>query len=241
MTDFEERLRTAMESSVAGKQPPGNLAEKIRRRHRRHLARVAVAGIAVVVAAVAVVPPTRAALLEGGRATRIVSPAPDVPARGTRPSPHGQYYGCDSQIYGNLGPQWRKGNTQAGPVWLINRGTAPNFKFYNADGTLKAVPVIVMLRDNSTAWVQPSGTEERYFRFLPGFNGTDRYTLHDGKARATFAGCSDQKSMYGNGFTEFYLGVIVAGPRCITLEVRTPGSKQPIPATLTFGKCGTSK
>jgi hypothetical protein len=240
MTDFEERLRTAMESSVAGQQPPGNLAGKIRRRHRRHLARVALAGIAVPVAAVAAVPPTRAALLGGGGAARIVSPVPDAPARAARPRPHGQYYGCDSQTYGNLGPQWRKGSTQAGPIWFINKGIAPSFRFHNPDGTLKAVPLIVMLRDNSTAWVQPSGTGKQYFRFLPGFNGTDRYTLRDGKARATFAGCSEQNSMYGNGFTEFYLGIIVAGPRCITLDVRTPGSRLPIPATLTFGKCGPS-
>ncbi len=131
-------------------------------------------------------------------------------------------------------------STQAGPIWFINKGIAPSFRFHNPGGTLKAVPVIVMLRDNSTARVQPSGTEKRYFRFLPGFNGTDRYTLRDGQATATFAGCSNQNSMYGNGFTEFYLGVIVAGPRCITLDVRTPGRRVPIPATLTFGKCGTS-
>ena len=126
-------------------------------------------------------------------------------------------------------------------MWIINRGIAPNFSFHNPDGTLKAVPIIVMLRDNSTAWVQLAGAGQGYFRFLPRFNGTDRYTLHDGKVSATFASCSDRNSMYGNGFTELYLGVIVAGSRCITLEVRTPGSKQPIPATLAFGKCGTSK
>lgn len=126
-------------------------------------------------------------------------------------------------------------------MWIINQGISPNFSFHNPDGTLKAVPIVVMLRDNSTAWVQPSGAGQGYFRFLPRFNGTDRYTLHDGKVRAAFASCSDQNSLYGNGFTEFYLGVIVAGPRCITLDVRTPGSKRPIPAALAFGKCGTSK
>lgn len=67
MTDFEERLRAAMESSVADQQPPGNLAERVRHRHRRHLVRVAVAGIAAVAAGVAVVPPTGAALLGGGQ------------------------------------------------------------------------------------------------------------------------------------------------------------------------------
>ncbi len=243
MTDFEERLRAAMESAVASEQPPGNLAERIRRRHRRHTARVAIAGIAVVVAAVVAIPPTGAALLGGGGVTpRAAAPTPDAAARAaTRPAPHGQYYGCDSQTFGDLGPQWRRGSTQAGPLWFINKGIAPDFSFYNPDGTLKEVPVIVMLRDNSTAWVEPSGAGKRYFRFLPGFNSTNQYTLRDGTAGATFVGCSDQNSMYGNGFTEFYIGVIVPGPRCVTFDVWTPASKQPIPATLTFGKCSTGK
>lgn len=241
MTDFEERLRAAMELSVAGEQPPSHLIERIQRRHRRHLARISFAGIAIVVAVVAMVPPARAALLGGGRATRAVSPAPDAPGRSGRSAPQGQYYGCDSQAYGNLGQQWRRGSTAAGPLWIINKGIAPNFRFHNLDGTLKAVPLIVMIRDNSTAWIEPSGAGKRYFRFLAGFNSTNRYALHDGKARAAFAGCSDQDSMYGNGYTEFYFGVIVAGPRCITLDVRTPAARKPIPATLAFGKCGTGR
>ena len=241
MTDFEERLRAAMESSVAGEQPPGHLIERVQRRHRRHLARVSFAGIAVVLAVVAIVAPARAALLGGGRAPRAVSPAPGAPGRSARSAPQGQYYGCGSQTYGDLGPQWRRQSTAAGPLWFINKGIAPDFRFHNPDGTLKAVPLIIMIRDNSTAWVEPSGTGKRYFRFLPGFNGTNRYALRDGKARATFAGCSPQDSMYGNGYTEFYLGVIVAGPRCITLDVRTPASVKPAPATLPFGKCGPGR
>ena len=241
MTDFEERLRAAMEGSVAGEQPPGHLIERVRRRHRWHLARVSCAGIAIAMAVVAMIPPARAALLGGGGATRAMLPAPGAPGRSARSAPRGQYYGCDSQTYGDLGQQWRRGSTPAGPMWFINKGIAPDFRFRNPDGTLKAVPLIVMIRDNSTAWVEPSGTGKRYFRFLAGFNGTNRYALRDGKAQATFAGCSDQGSMYGNGYTEFYLGVIVAGPRCITLDVRTPGTRKPVPATLAFGKCGPGK
>src|SRR5215469_16582907 len=56
MTDFERRLRAAMESAVASEQPPGNLVQQIRRRHRRHTARVAVAGTAAVAAVAVLVP-----------------------------------------------------------------------------------------------------------------------------------------------------------------------------------------
>lgn len=249
MTDFEGRLRAAMEATVDSEQPPGNLVEMIRRRHRRHTARLAVAGIAVLAAAAAAVPPAGAALLGGGAAathaaTRAASPTPGTHASRSAPVPHaasgtGQYYGCDSQTDGGLGPHWRRGSTQAGPLWFINKGIAPSFKFHNPDGSLKAVPIIVMLRDNTTARVRPSGAGTRYFRFLSGFNSTNHYTLRDGEAGATFVGCSGQNSMHGSAFTEFYLGIIVAGPRCITLEVRTPASKRPVPATLSFGKCRT--
>src|SRR5690242_6269910 len=56
MTDFERRLRAAMESAVANEQPPGNLVQQVRRRHRRHTARVGVAGAAAVAVVAVLVP-----------------------------------------------------------------------------------------------------------------------------------------------------------------------------------------
>jgi hypothetical protein len=239
MTDFEERLRAAMESSVAGEQPPPELVQRVRRRHRRHIARVAATGIVVMAAVLVAVPLAGAARLGGGIPTRTVAPAPDARALAPTPAVRGQYYGCTSQTFGDLGPRWRQGSTQAGPLWFINKGIAPNFSFHNRNGTLRPIPIIVLVRDNSIAWVQPSGAGKQYFRFLPGLTSMNQYALRDGKAEATFAGCSDQNSMYGSGLTEFYIGVIVRGPRCITLDVRTTATRQPTPARLTFGKCGT--
>ncbi len=61
--------------------------------------------------------------------------------------------------------------------------------------------------------------------------------------RRQYYGCDAQT--YGalapdwrqDGFTEFHIGVIVAGPRCITLAVRTPPNRQPVRTTLRFGRC----
>jgi hypothetical protein len=233
MTGFEDRLRAAMESSVAAEYPPGDLIAQVRRRHRRHKVRLGVAWAAVAVAAAVVAPPARSALLAGGT-TRAAPPA-SAPAT-TRP---GQYYGCAAQTYGSLSPNWRQRAVQAGPLWIINAGIAPDFSFRNPNGTLKGVPLIVMLQGDTTASVTPTAAGEPYLRFLPGFNDTDQYTLRDGQAGATFAGCPAGSSIYGDGFTEFYIGVIVAGPRCITIDVRTPAGRQPFRATLRFGRCGT--
>ena len=65
MADVEGRLRAAMESAVASEQPPGNLTELVRRRHRRYVMRLSVAGAASV-AVVAVLIPAGSRVLGHG-------------------------------------------------------------------------------------------------------------------------------------------------------------------------------
>lgn len=38
--------------------------------------------------------------------------------------------------------------------------------------------------------------------------------------------------------TEYYIGVVVAGPRCVTIDVRTSAGQSAYRATLQFGTCG---
>ncbi|MGH3218131.1 MAG: hypothetical protein ACRDPY_05290 [Streptosporangiaceae bacterium] len=227
MTDFENRLRAAMQSSVAAEDPPANLVAQVRRRHRRHMVRLGVIGVAVAIAAALAVSPARSALLT------------DVTTRTQAPTttPRGQTFGCASQTLGALQSNWRSLAVHAGPLWIINRGIGPGFDFHNPDGTLKAVPLIVLLQDNVTVSVEPTAGGQPYFRFLAGFNATDEYTMSDGLPSATFTACSARAALFGEGLTEYYLGVIVAGPRCITLDVLTSAGQPPHRATLQFGRC----
>jgi len=227
MSDFENQLRAAMESSVAAEHPPANLVAGVRRRHRWHLARLGVIGIAAVIAVALAVPPARSALLRG-TITRPAAPA--VLSRG-------QVYDCGAQTYGALEPDWRSFAVQAGPLWIINRGIAPNFDFHNPDGTLKAVPLIVLVQDNVSVSVEPTTPGQRLIRFLPSVGSTDEYTMSDGLPTATFTGCSARTALFGEGLTEYYIGVVVAGPRCITIDVRASASQPPYRATLQFGTC----
>jgi hypothetical protein len=232
MTDFENRLRAAMQSSVDAEYPPASLLAQVRRRHRRHLARLAAIGIAVVLAAAVAVSPARSALLKD------VTARPATSASAV--TPRGQVYGCDSQTSGVLQSDWRRSAVHAGPLWILNQGIAPGFNFHNPDGALKAVPLIVLLQDNVTVSVEPTAPGQPYFRFLPSFNdATDEYTLSDGLPSATFTACPARTALFGQGLTEYYLGVIVAGPRCITLDVRTSASQPPYRAVLSFGTCRT--
>lgn len=229
MTEFENRLRAAMRSSVAAEHPPVDLVAQVRRRHRRHLTRLGAIGTAVVIATAFAVSPTRSALL------RDVTTRPEAPVPAA--IPRGQVYGCDPQFFGALPSDWRRLAVHAGPLWIINRGIAPDFDFHNPDGTLKAVPLIVLLQDGVTVSAEPTAAGRPYFRFLPGFNATNEYTLSDGRSSATFAACPAGTAQFVKGLTEYYLGVIVAGPRCITLDVRTSPSQPPHRATLQFGRC----
>lgn len=226
MTGFENQLRAAMESSVAAEHPPANLVARVRRRHRWHLARLGAIGIAAVIAAALAVPAARSALLKGA-ITRPAAPAV---------LPRGQVYDCAAQTYGALQPDWRSFAVQVGPLWIINRGIAPDFAFRNPDGTLNAVPLIVLVRDSATVSVEPTAPGQRFIRFLSTV-GPDVYTMSDGLPTATFTGCPAQTALFGQGLTEYYIGVVVAGPRCITIDVRTSASQPPHRATLPFGTC----
>ena len=62
--------------------------------------------------------------------------------------------------------------------------------------------------------------------------------MSDGLPTATFTGCSTRTALFGEGLTEYFIGVVVAGPRCITIDVRTLASQPPYRATLQFGTCG---
>lgn len=224
MTDLERRLRAAMEASVAAEHPPADLVARVRRRHRWHLARLGALGVAAVIAAAVAVAPARSALL------RSVTTRPATSAV----VPLGQVYDCAAQTYGALQPDWRRFAVQAGPLWIINRGIAPGFKFRNANGTFNAVPLIVLVRDGVTVSVAPA---ERAIRFLPSV-GPREYTLNDGLPGATFIGCSPGNALFGEGLTEYYIGVVVAGPRCVTIDARTSASRPAYRATLAFGTCG---
>jgi hypothetical protein len=227
VTGFEHRLRAAMESSVAAEQPPANLVARVRRRHRWYLARLATVGVAAVIAGAVAVPPAWSALFKHA------TPRPAAPAA----LAPGQIYGCDQQTYGALASGWRSSAIHAGPLWIIDRGIAPNFDFRNPDGTLKAVPLIVLVPDNATVSVGPIPPGQGSIRFLARLGSTDEYTLRDGLPTATFTGCAAGTALFGQGLTEYYIGVVVAGPRCITLQVRTPAEQASYRAALRFGTC----
>jgi hypothetical protein len=82
MTDLEQRIREAIEASVARAEPNGNVMDEVRRRHHRHLIWTAAAASAIAASVVAVVLVVLAGALPGGR--------PSPAATKTKPVPPGR-------------------------------------------------------------------------------------------------------------------------------------------------------
>jgi uncharacterized membrane protein len=85
MRDIEQWLRESMIAAVADEKPPNAVMDLVRRRHRRHVARLAASGAAAAVVLVAAVPLARAWHPDAGpvRPANGGSPAgPPTPAHG---------------------------------------------------------------------------------------------------------------------------------------------------------------
>src|SRR6185437_12019170 len=133
MTDLEGRLRAAMESAVAGKQPPGNRAELVRRRHRRHVMRASLAGAASV-AVVAVLIPAGIRLL------------------GHVPGPAGGQWPAASTVYAQFQTKL------TGTIVPISAATNRPGKPIHVGGSMAVAPDGKTLYVSPGAWTIPIST-----------------------------------------------------------------------------------
>ena len=264
MSDFERRLREAM--MAAAEPPPGGLMAAIRRRHRRHVWRLAVACVAAVaaVAAVGVTVPLITHGVTGGSAGR--GPAGGGPATSaTRPAavmpaatptsvptaaPGTVLRDCQNNNNGTLSPDWKAQSIHAGPVWFIlARGGEPFPRGQRlARGLVTAGAFVIAVSNGRTAIVTDAPAAAGRFRFLAGFTGSNAYRKRVGAPGLTLVGCppgpagTDIPESYAPGLTMFWQGYVNNLGSCIPLEVRTPSARQPIRVTLggaVNGTCGS--
>jgi hypothetical protein len=155
---------------------------------------------------------------------------------------------CEAGVYGTLDdPTWRKHSVIAGPL-----------VFYSADqyaeqpaslfapvpaqnGHYAGQKLLVFVRRGAVATVIVPESQRRYAALLynpADFNDSNEYRIEDGESAVTFKACKKgEASPVGgplNAMTQFNGGFIVAGVRCVPLEVRVRGQGS-IPVTLSFG------
>jgi hypothetical protein len=87
---------------------------------------------------------------------------------------------------------------------------------------MQAVGVSVAVQAGATAVVRVEPAARSRFRFLDGFNGSDRYSLRDGKDGVTFAACP---ASYLGPVTVFWVGYLNGGLGCVPFEVSVAGQR----------------
>jgi hypothetical protein len=164
---------------------------------------------------------------------------PSSPSRSgpASPVPHPFVRTCESSVYGDLGPGWRRDNLHAGPVFFVGaNGYADEpVRWFEAPGkrpTLQKVLVVVAGDRPVEVRVSHRDAALAYDPDVWGLRNRMPFGLGDPVVR--FEPCGgDQWSTQFNG------GFLIRGPMCVPVEIRVDGDA-PSYATLSFGSgdCG---
>jgi hypothetical protein len=154
---------------------------------------------------------------------------------------------CEASAYGTLDdPTWRKHSVIAGPLVFYSAdqyAEQPPSLFapiVGNDGYYSGQKLLVLIRRGAVATVVVPESERRYARLLynpADWNDRNAYIAKDGETTVRFEGCPKGETATGgplNAMTQFNGSFVVAGVRCLPLEVRVRG-QDPIPVTLSFG------
>jgi hypothetical protein len=208
MSELERRLRAAM--IAASDQPPANLMQEIRRRHRRHVRTVSLACVTV-----------------SGSPT---PPAADdcQPSAGAL-APDWR----DSSL--QVGPVWFVYDRPQGYVHL---GRSPGD--HRGSGQFAVGVMIVEVDYGSRAVLTVDPSARSYFKFLNGFdNGSGPYPLSAGLNSLTLVSRPPGTPPGDNGpVSDYYLGFIIKIGSGALVDVRTSASARPIPVTFTCLRTG---
>lgn len=156
---------------------------------------------------------------------------------------------CETSVYGTLdAPAWQKHSITAGPL-----------SFYYADqyapiagSDFDPVPgkpgyywgqkLLVLVRRGAVATVVVPESERRHAALLYNparWNDRNQYRIEEGETAVTFKACrKGEKPPAGgplNAMTQFNGGFVVAGVRCVPLEVFARGEGRALPVRLSFG------
>jgi hypothetical protein len=229
MDELERWLRSTMQSAV--QDPPRNVLTGVWRRRRTHLRRVGASGAAALAAIAIAVPFVLTSTTSSLRTGTAVSQATPDAAPGTELLNCGTY-GDHGISGGELDAHWKAGSIQAGPVWLVYaRDGAWRSSQRLPDGSLRAVAgVIVAVSNGRTAAITTA--QHGRFRFITSKSASGTYTLRDGVAGITLAGCHSYRvprgipEAYAAGLTLFYLplGYVTDLTGCVPVQIRTPPS-----------------
>jgi hypothetical protein len=184
-----------------------------------------------------------------GESEENATSAPAATTTATAAPPGAFVRTCETSVYGRLdAPAWRKHSTNAGPL-----------SFYYADqyaqmassdfgpvsgrkGHYQGLKLLVLVRPGGVATVVLPEAERRYSALIynpAAWNDSNAYRIKDGDSAVTFEACKrGQTPPEGgpvNAMTQFNGGFVVAGARCVPIEVFVRGQERSIRTSLSFG------
>jgi hypothetical protein len=158
----------------------------------------------------------RRTLARSFRSLRIVDPSPRA-------------RGCESAVYGDLGPGWEQRALRAGPIAFVGmaRGvSADDVARYN--GMIK----VLLAVDNGAVVTLRVATADRSGVALDYTSPFASRRVAEGKPAMTFRACDPSN---WRPHTQFNGSFIVDRARCAHLDVHVQGRVQPIPVAISFG------
>ena len=148
---------------------------------------------------------------------------------------------CEMSVYGTLdAPAWRKHSVIAGPLvfyYADQYAEQPASVFApiaGQSGYYSGQKLLVLVRRDAVATVVVPESQRRYAALLynpADWNDRNAYRIEDGESAVTFKACKKgETAPVGgplNAMTQFNGGLVVAGARCVPLEVLVRGSSEP--------------
>jgi hypothetical protein len=153
---------------------------------------------------------------------------------------------CDERVSGDLGRDWRDSTILVGPIGLVA-------SFYDRQPTKVFAPlrngvyasqkVLVLVRRGTTATLvvprEARGVASLLYARAK-WKARNAYRLSEGDVATIFEACEGLSGFRPHEYTQFNGGIVVAGARCVPLDVYAEGSDKPLRAVLSFGagRCG---
>jgi hypothetical protein len=150
---------------------------------------------------------------------------------------------CETSVYGTLDARWRRHSIIAGPL-----------VFYYADQFAQQAPspvrngyypgekLLILVRRDTVATVVVPEPARRHASLLynpAAWNDRNAYKIGDGETAVRFKACKKGETAPKGGpltaMTQFNGAFVVAGIRCVPLEVLVRGRSGAIPVNLSFG------
>jgi hypothetical protein len=165
------------------------------------------------------------------------------------PFPKGFVRTCETSVFGTLDSRgWHAHSVIAGPLvfyYADQFAEQPDSVFAplaGRDGFYAGQKLLVLVRRGAVVTVVIPASLRRDAALLydpAAWNDRNAYRIEDGESAVTFRACKKGETAPAGGplnaMTQFNGSLVVAGARCVPLEIHVQGEERSIAAALPFG------